>query len=206
MLLVDATNAFNALNCQVALHNIRRLCPPITTILINSYRCPSDLLVDGDIILSQEVITQGDLLAMAMYSLATIPIIRKLDGICVQIWHMDDSAAVGTVEQLHAWWTKLVEVGPAFGYFPNPVKTWLVTKQDHFSLATDTFGGSGVNVTPDGRPYLGAAIGTHEYVEKYVSSKANEWSSCVNILSDIAKSQPQATFSALAHGLQSKWT
>lgn len=33
ILLVDATNAFNVLNCQVALHNIRRLCLPIATML-----------------------------------------------------------------------------------------------------------------------------------------------------------------------------
>ena len=84
ILLVDATNAFNTLNRQVALLNIRRLCPPIATILINSYRCPSGLLVDGDIILSQEGTMQRDSLAMPMYGLATISIIRKLDGICEQ--------------------------------------------------------------------------------------------------------------------------
>ena len=206
ILLVDATNAFNTLNRQVALLNIRRLCPPIATILINSYRCPSDLLVDGDIILSQEGTLQGDPLAMPMYGLATIPIIRKLDGICEQIWYADDSAAIGSVVQLHPWWTKLVEVGPAFGYFPNPAKMSLVTKQDQFNLANDTFGGSGVNITPEGRPYLGAAIGTHQYVEKYVRAKVSEWSSYVNTLSDIAKSQPQAAFSALTHGLLNKWT
>ena len=206
VLLVDATNAFNALNRQVALHNIRSLCPPIATILINSYRNPTDLLVDGDVILSQEGTTQGDPLAMPMYGLSTIPIIRKMDGICKHIWYADDSAAIGTVEQLHSWWIKLVETGPAFGYLPNPAKTWLITKQGQFNLATDIFAGSGVNVTPEGRPYLGAAIGTREYVEDYVSSKVNEWLSCVSTLSDIAKSQPQAAFAALTHGLQNKWT
>ena len=34
----------------------------------------------------------------------------------------------------------------------------------------------------------------------------SEWSSCVNNLSIIAKSQPQAAFSALTHGLLNKWT
>ena len=38
ILLVDATNAFNSLNCAVALHNIQQLCPPLAHILINTYR------------------------------------------------------------------------------------------------------------------------------------------------------------------------
>ena len=36
VLLVDASNAFNALNCQVALQNIRRMCPHLATILVNT--------------------------------------------------------------------------------------------------------------------------------------------------------------------------
>ena len=73
LLLVDASNAFNCLNHQAALLNIQRLCPPFATALINTYRVPSDLFVDGDTLLSQEGTTQGDLLAMPMFALATIP-------------------------------------------------------------------------------------------------------------------------------------
>ena len=146
-LLVDATNAFNALNRQVALHNIRRLCPSIATILINSYRSPTNLYVDGDVIHSQEGTTQEDPLAMQMYGLATIPLIRHLNGLGRQVWYADDSAATGTVSQLRAWWDKLVEHGPAFGYFPNPTKTWIVVKPEHHDAATRAFADSGINVT-----------------------------------------------------------
>ena len=47
VLLVDASNAFNSLNRQAALHNIRHLCPPIVTTLINTYCDPTSLFIDG---------------------------------------------------------------------------------------------------------------------------------------------------------------
>ena len=73
VLLVNATNTFNSLNHQVALQSIRRLCPPLTTILINTYRAPTELFVDGDILLSQEGTMQGDPLSMFIHVLTTIP-------------------------------------------------------------------------------------------------------------------------------------
>ena len=71
-LLVDVSNAFNSLSRQVALQNIRRSCPSIAIALINTYRAPIDLFVDGIILLSQEGTTQGD-------PLTTIPLIKKLE-------------------------------------------------------------------------------------------------------------------------------
>ena len=103
VLLVDASNAFNSLNRQVALHNIRRLCPLLATTLINTYRAPTELFVDGDTILSQEGTTQGDPLAMPMYALATVPLTKKLHGNYKQIWYADDAAAVGRIVDLRDW-------------------------------------------------------------------------------------------------------
>ena len=45
LLLVNASNAFNSLNRQTALHNIQRLCPSLATPLINTSRAPSELYV-----------------------------------------------------------------------------------------------------------------------------------------------------------------
>ena len=63
-LLVDASNAFNNLNRQLALVNISTLCPAFSRILINTYRNDAKLFVGGETILSQEGTTQGDPLAM----------------------------------------------------------------------------------------------------------------------------------------------
>ena len=143
---------------------------------------------------------------MPMYALATIPLIRKLEGSSKQVWYVDDAAAVGKIADLRVWWDKLSTKGPGFIYFTNPSKTWLVTKQGFLADTTSSFAVTGVKVTPDSRPYLGAAIGSQEFVETHVKSKITSWVSCVNCLSGIARIQPHAAFAALTHGLMSKWT
>ena len=67
VLLVDASNAFNTLNRNVALLNINKKCPPLAKVLINTYRHDPQLFVDGETLFSKEGTTQGDPLAMAMY-------------------------------------------------------------------------------------------------------------------------------------------
>ena len=64
IILVDATNAFNSLNRQVALRNVMTLCPTHATILINTYRVNIDLFIDRESILYQEDVMQGDPLSM----------------------------------------------------------------------------------------------------------------------------------------------
>ena len=79
VLLIDASNAFNSLNRRVALHNVQILCPRASTILINTYRCPSRLFITGGgEIQSQEGTTQGDPLAIPFYAVSTSLLISLL--------------------------------------------------------------------------------------------------------------------------------
>ena len=103
-----------------------------------------------------------------MYALATIPLIQKLEGNHRQVWYADDAAAVGKILDLRDWWERLSTIGPSYGYFPNASKTWLVTKEGLLETARSIFADTGVNVTCNGRPYLGAAIGSEEYVAEQV--------------------------------------
>ena len=204
-LLVDASNAFNSLNRAVALQNIQYICPAFSSILINIYRFPAPLYVDGDVIYSNEGTTQGDPLAMPFYALSTIPLIRKLPDNVVHAWYADDASACGKISHLRLWWDQISSLGPPFGYFPNASKTWLVVKEQYLTHAQMLFANTCVNITADGRPYLGAAIGSTNYITQYVSCKISTWVHDLQLLSSFAVTQPHAAYSAFTHGLISKW-
>ena len=71
VLLIDASNAFNALNRAAALHNIRVLCPVIAAYAINTCRKPARLFIaGGKEIVSAEGTTHGDPLAMGSISVS----------------------------------------------------------------------------------------------------------------------------------------
>ena len=146
---------------------------------------------------------------MPMYALATIPLIKKLQCHLVdvsQVWYADDASAAGKIDKLHEWWSQLSTQGLKYGYFANATKTWLVTKVKHLATATASFANTSVQVTSEGRPYLGAAFGTEEFVTSHVKEKVAEWMKELDSLVTIALSQPHAAHAAFTHGLSSKWS
>ena len=80
-----------------------------------------------------------------------------------------------------------------------------MTKPSFHYLAVSQFSGSNVNIICDGRPYLGAAIGTQEFCTKFLVDKVKVWSAEVLLLAKIAESQPHVVFSAFTHELSSRW-
>ena len=118
---MDATNAFNSLNRQAALHNIQHLCPSFSTILINTYRVDVALYIDGSNLLSEEGTTQGDPLTMPMYALGILPLIDRVSGDLMQVWYADGATACGGLSEIRLWWDRLLQFGPDFGYFPRHV-------------------------------------------------------------------------------------
>ena len=211
VLLVDASNAFNSLNRKAALHNMRFICPAVTTILTNTYQSPVRMFINGKQkgeISSTEGTTQGDPLAMAMYALAVTPLIQRLHDLCQgvkQVWYADDATGAATCHNLRDWWDKLSIIGPPFGYHPNASKTYLVVKEEHEGKARQIFANTAVNITTQGKRHLGAAIGSNIFTEEYVSNKVTKWTQEVQCLAEIAKSQPHAAYAAFCHGLSSKW-
>ncbi len=207
IIFVDASNAFNNLNRGVALRNIQYICPAVAKIMINCYRSNACLFVGDTVLYSSEGTTQGDPMAMAMFALATVPLINEImTAGTTQAWFADDAASGGTIRRLRLWWDTLLNCGPRYGYFPNAVKTILLVKPDRHEEAITAFGDSDVQITTEGSRYLGGAFGSNEFTESSMVGKIKEWSEEVNRLAEIAKTQPHAAFAALTHGLIGRWT
>ena len=199
----------NSLNHCTALHNFHRLCPPLATVLTKTYRHPTSMSVDGCELQSAEGTTQGDPLAMPMYAIATTPLIQllqdKVNGVS-QVWYSDDACASGNIRQLHAWWEFLASEGPKFGYFPTHPNCGLSSSLLTYPPLLLSLPTQGLNyITSNGRPYLGSAIGTNEFVTSFAKNKIAEWTTELETLTSIAHSHPHAAYSAFIHGLSNKW-
>jgi len=128
ILLVDASNAFNSINFQAALHNAQVICPPLYQILLNTCHSEVRMIIPlGGEILSSEGTTQGDPLAMSMYALAVVPLIHDLKSRISevnQVWFADDATGAGTCASLRAWWDSLSLSMVTIPILPRPF-CWL---------------------------------------------------------------------------------
>ena len=212
VILVDASNAFNSLNRQAALHNIQILCPKFSTVLINNtYRIPGRMIVLGSKdILSTEGTTQGDNLAMSFYALGTIPLLNMLQisspnvsNVCLA----DDITGAGSLVNLKNWWATIISKGSNIGYYVNESKSWLIVKDElKLDEAKRLFNMTGIKFTTEGKRHLGASIGSEDFRKIYATEKVQEWCDEIEKLSEYAKTQPQAAYAAFCHGEVHKYT
>ena len=118
VLLADAENAFNSINKQFFLHNIKHTCPPIATYIRNYSNVPVKLFVlGGKELLSHEDTTQGDPTAMAIYGIVITLLLKHLTTCYPErdpkmVAFADDLASAGRLSKLRSWWKVLLDISP----------------------------------------------------------------------------------------------
>ncbi|XP_066936770.1 uncharacterized protein [Clytia hemisphaerica] len=213
VLLIDAANAFNAVNRNVFLHNVKIICPPLSTFVQNCYQSPARLFVfGGKELKSTEGTTQGDPIAMFVYAIATIPLIVRYvlreepsDEKARTAGYADDLFGAGTIWELKQLWLYIRDEGPKFGYYQQEEKTWLIVKPEFLSEAMEIFSDTQVKITTDGRKHLGAAVGSLEYRDEFINEKIDDWVSELSTLAKIAKFAPQEAYTCFTAGYKHKF-
>ena len=149
---------------------------------------------------------------MAMYALGMSVLQSKLsiddEGEVIAVKNAafaDDLTGAGKVNDLLKWRKRLMNIGPLFGYVPNPAKSWLVVKPEKLDLAKNIFKDEQINITNEGQRHLGAAVGSVDFKETYVKEKVIEWTLEVTNLSKFAETEPHAAYTAFTFGLRHKW-
>jgi hypothetical protein len=134
---------------------------------------------------------------MVAFGLAVIPLIRRLKQEVLhvhQAWYTD-AAAAASFPFLCTFMERLVELGPAFGYYPEPLKSILVIKEANKAAATEYFADLGFTVV-SGHRYLGGFLGANEDLQAWLKDKASTWEHAVGKLAVIAPKYPQTAYTA----------
>ena len=92
----------------------------------------------------------------------------------VSVAHADDLSAAGRISELKVWWDNLIKLGPKFGYYPQPSKSWLIVKEHQEHKAKATFINTKIDITKDAKRHLGAIIGSESFRKEYLSSKITD--------------------------------
>ena len=89
---------------------------------------------------------------------------------------------------------------------PNASKSWLTDKDKFSSSSADIFVDTDIKMTNTGKRFLGAAIGTRSYVEKFIRNRVSSWMDDINNLPIIGLCQHHTAYLVYTHGLLAKWT
>ena len=94
---------------------------------------------------------------------------------------------------VRCWLDRLLLLGPSYGYFPEPCKSYLMVAPHKVSLPSDVFAGLGISF-----------ISEPEYCEELISHRVNGWVHSINALAEAASLQ--AVFAAMVKSLQFDWS
>ena len=192
------------------LHNIKFLCPLISTYISNYYAAPARLIFDGGEILSKEGATQGDRTSMGAYALGILPMLDSLLDFVLtsalqtrEVAFADDLTVAGKLADIKSFWNKLSTIGPKYGYFPKSTKSYFIVKKSCLKDAKTIFTDTNINITTNGRKHLGAVVGSDTCKVQYVENLLDDWNTQLKLLSAIAETQPQAAYLAFVSGFRS---
>ena len=83
----------------------------------------------------------------------------------------DDFTVVGKLTSIKEYWSQLTYIGRNYSYYPRTSKSYFIVKEDQ--LRNATFNNSNVNITVEGKRYLGAVVGSEIFKFENVNISMN---------------------------------
>ena len=121
-----------------------------------------------------------------------------------QPWYADDAGAGGNFHDLRLFFRRLQEIGPAYGYHPEPTKSILIVQSHNSESAQLEFETLHFKVTPGSR-YLGGFVGDPKLRDEWLDEKTSFWTTVIGELAATARLYPQSAYTGLQRSLQQEW-
>ena len=112
----------------------------------------------------------------------------------------------GRPDQVANCFKLLCDLGPQFGYFPKPQKSFAV-----YPLATEAevktvFTAEGLTMkTCRGHRYVGGHVGSLAMRNRWIEPMVEEWVAGIEVLARIARKYPQSAYHGFATSVHAEW-
>jgi hypothetical protein len=183
--LLDFKNAFNMIDRQKFLSEVRIRYPQIFAWVQYSYGSSATLFTGEDVIYAQRGVQQGDPLGPLLFALAIHPLLIRLKSKCaIAAAYLDDITLMGSSEQVGEAIRLVDTEGSSYGVNLSPAKTliwWPANDRvnppnfDNFSRFQRTVG--------PGVELLGGALSrSHEFIDAVVMKRVNKCIASVQVM------------------------
>ncbi|GJV65072.1 reverse transcriptase domain-containing protein [Tanacetum coccineum] len=126
MLLVDFQNAFNLVDREIMLQEVRIRCPAISHWVEFCYSNPARLYYGEHTLWSHQGVQQGDPLGPLLFALVLHPLICKIKdsfSLSLHAWYLDDGTIIGDTLVVGKVLELIMKDGPRRGLHLNVNKT-----------------------------------------------------------------------------------
>ena len=199
-LQVDFTNAFNTINREAMLMEVRRHCPKATAWADYCYASHSHLFFGDSRISSETGAHQGDPLASLFFALVLHPILLQLKDLLPNLLlncsFLDDVTIIGNQASLQTAYDFLRDEGARVGLSLNPQKS-LIHAPSLDSTILDPLGRGVPRAADGGFQLLGAPVGNIPFSRDVVSSRIEKISAILDVLYTLNNAQLE--YSLLRH-------
>jgi hypothetical protein len=121
-----------------------------------------------------------------------------------QPWYAYDTGAGATFKRTREIFLRLLQLGPDYGYYPEPTKSILVLSTANFARSKAEFADLGFKVTAGSR-YLGGFIGEEASRGAWLEEEIQAWEECIQQSSSAAGIYPHSVYTGMQISLQAEY-
>ena len=175
LIQLDLQNAFNSVNRSHVLSEVARVLPDCLAWAVTCYGAASHLQFGNTSLSSSSGVQQGDPFAGICFALVLQPVVeaiqREVPTLVANVWFHDDGSAVGSEAELQSVVAIVKREGPQRGLHLQPDKSTVWSPSPLAPGIKDPLGCGIKQVEEQGVKFLGAPIGSDEFIVQFVKKK-----------------------------------